>query len=62
MLFAVLLRDDPERLHLRQHDVDKHLAYVATKLEAYRLPYSVLLWHSRLEQPFYEHIDVCKAA
>jgi uncharacterized protein YciI len=31
MLFAVLLRDDPERLHLRQSHVDEHLAYVAAQ-------------------------------
>ncbi len=31
MLFAVLLRDNPERLHLRQSHVDEHLAYVAAQ-------------------------------
>jgi uncharacterized protein len=31
MLFAVLLRDDPERLPLRQSHVDGHLAYVAAQ-------------------------------
>ncbi len=31
MLFAVLLRDDPERLHLRQSHVDEHLTYVAAQ-------------------------------
>jgi uncharacterized protein YciI len=31
MLFAVLLRDNPERLHLRQRHVDEHLAYVAAQ-------------------------------
>ena len=31
MLFAVLLRDDPERLHLRKSHVDEHLAYVAAQ-------------------------------
>jgi uncharacterized protein len=31
MLFAVLLRDDPERLHVRQSHVDEHLAYVAAQ-------------------------------
>ncbi len=31
MLFAVLLRDDPERLHLRQSHVEEHLAYVAAQ-------------------------------
>jgi uncharacterized protein YciI len=31
MLFAVLLRDDPERLYLRQGHVDEHLAYVAAQ-------------------------------
>ncbi len=31
MLFAVLLRDDPERLHLRQSHVEEHLTYVAAQ-------------------------------
>jgi uncharacterized protein YciI len=31
MLFAVLLHDNPERLHLRQSHVDEHLAYVAAQ-------------------------------
>ena len=31
MLFAVLLHDDPERLHLRQGHRDEHLAYVAAQ-------------------------------
>lgn len=31
MLFAVLLRDNPERLHLRQAHVDEHLNYVAAQ-------------------------------
>ena len=31
MLFAVLLRDDPDRSHLRPRHVDEHLAYVAAQ-------------------------------
>ncbi|NBJ10687.1 YciI family protein [Microvirga arsenatis] len=31
MLFAVLLQDDPERLHLREGHRDEHLAYVAAQ-------------------------------
>jgi uncharacterized protein YciI len=31
MLFAVLLLDDPERLHLRQGHRDEHLAYVVAQ-------------------------------
>lgn len=31
MLFAVLLRDNPERLYLRQAHVDEHLDYVAAQ-------------------------------
>jgi uncharacterized protein YciI len=31
MLFAVLLRDDPERLHLREGHRDEHLSYVAAQ-------------------------------
>ena len=31
MLFSVLLRDDPERLHLRQKHRGEHLAYIAAQ-------------------------------